>query len=77
MQEKGTLGTFQVQEGFLVTLLALRCRCPWERTGVSFLGAKGSPQLIANKEGEPQYYNHKELGSANNLQELGNGISPP
>lgn len=74
MQQKGTLGRVRAWEGFLVLVLVMRCRCPWDWRAV--LGATGSLQLTANKEGGPQYYNHKKLDAALNLKKFGSRIFP-
>lgn len=47
---------------------------PQPRNVGSLYKAGNSTQLRASKETGPQSYNHKELNSANNLNELGKGL---
>lgn len=63
-------------KGLNTPLLVLRCREPCARTREKPLGVKGSPSMLPARKLEPRSYNHRELDSANNLDEQGNGFSP-
>lgn len=61
----------QAQEELGALLLASRRREPHDKEGVWLLEAVSGPSSqLAGKWG-PQFHNHKEMDSANNMDEIG------